>query len=170
MSSSYSCNLCLSLTLVPKSFQLPGNDNTPNISLWNKPLYLACAWRITQNKFCPVGWGCRIYPLLFCREVRHPSPNECLGYAANQSDGEASVMLLLWRMLSTLSLPSLPGSLWPGVVAPDRFLSIGQIELNCILILNWIAWNRTFLTFKLCTYAKFNCLKWNCFWHWNNLY
>ena len=25
--------------------------------------------------------------------------------------------------------PSLPGSLWPGVVAPDRALSMDQIEL-----------------------------------------
>ena len=36
-------------------------------------------------------------------------------------------MLELWGMRSTLSL--LPGSLWPGVVAPDRVLSMGQIEL-----------------------------------------
>ena len=25
---------------------------------------------------------------------------------------------------------------WPGVVAPDRVLSMGQIELNCVLMLN----------------------------------
>ena len=37
-------------------------------------------------------------------------------------------------MQSTPSLPSLPGPLWPGVVAPDRVLSMGQIELNCVLI------------------------------------
>ena len=36
-------------------------------------------------------------------------------------------MLELWGMQSTPSLPSLPGSLWPGVVAPDK--SMGQIEL-----------------------------------------
>ena len=42
-------------------------------------------------------------------------------------------------MWSILSLPSLPGPLWPGVVA----LPIGQIELSCILKLNWIVWNRT---------------------------
>ena len=46
------------------------------------------------------------------------------------------------RMQSTLSLPLLPGPLWVGVVAPDRVLSMGQTELNCILMLNWIAWNR----------------------------
>ena len=36
-------------------------------------------------------------------------------------------------MRSTPSLPSLPGSLWPGEVAPYRFLSMGQIELNYVL-------------------------------------
>ena len=61
---------------------------------------------------------------------------------------------------------------WPGVVEPDRILSMGQIELNCVLKLSWIVWNRTVLTFKLRTYAKLNCLKWNCLyeskwiWHW----
>ena len=55
------------------------------------------------------------------------------------------------------------GSLWPGVVAADRVLYIGQIELNCILELNGITWNRTILTFKLHTYYKLNCLKLNCF-------
>ena len=45
-------------------------------------------------------------------------------------------MLELWRMQSTPLLPSLPGPLWPGVVAPDRVLSMGQIEVNCVLILN----------------------------------
>ena len=31
-------------------------------------------------------------------------------------------------MQSTLSLPFLFGLLWPGVVAPDRVVSMGQIE------------------------------------------
>ena len=47
-------------------------------------------------------------------------------------------MLGLWGMWSTSSLPLLLGSLWPGVVAPDRVLSMDQIELNCVLMLNWI--------------------------------
>ena len=33
-------------------------------------------------------------------------------------------------MLSTYSLPSLSGPLWPGVVAPDRVLSMDQTKLN----------------------------------------
>ena len=47
--------------------------------------------------------------------------------------------------------------------APDRVRSVCQIQLNCVFKLNWIAWNRTVLTFKLSTYAKLNCFKWNCF-------
>ena len=86
-----------------------------------------------------VGWGCRIHWLHLCRGVR--LPNECSGYDTKQSDGEASVMLELWGMQSTPSLPSLPGSFWLGVVALDRVLSMSWIELCTIL--NWIVWNRT---------------------------
>ena len=53
-----------------------------------------------------------------------PPPNECPGYATKQSDGDAPVMEL-WRMRSTPSLPSLSGPLLPGMVAPDRALSMG---------------------------------------------
>ena len=49
-----------------------------------------------------------------------------------QSDGEAPEMLELWLMQSTLLLPLLPGLFQPGMD-----LSMGQIELNCVL--NWIA-------------------------------
>ena len=38
-------------------------------------------------------------------------------------------MLELWGMQIIPLLPSLPGALWPGRVAPDRVLSMGQIEL-----------------------------------------
>ena len=46
-------------------------------------------------------------------------------YDTKQYDGEAPVMLELWGMQSTPSLPSL----WPRVVAPDRVLSMSKIEL-----------------------------------------
>ena len=52
-------------------------------------------------------------------------PNECPGYDTKQSDSEVPVMLELWGMRSTPSLPILPGPLWPGMVAPDRALSMG---------------------------------------------
>ena len=97
---------------------------------------------LPSPKFCLVGWGCRIYWLLLCGVV---GPlNKYTGYDTKQSDGEVPVMLELWWMRSTPSLPSLPGPLWPGVVAPDRVLSMGQIELKCVLILNWIVRNRIF--------------------------
>ena len=65
---------------------------------------------------------------------------ECPIYDTKQSDDEGPLMQ---RMQSTPSLSSLPGPLWTGVVAPNRVLSMGQIELNCVLMLNWIVWNRT---------------------------
>ena len=45
-------------------------------------------------------------------------------------------MLELWGMRSTHLLPSLPGPFWFGVVAPDRILSMAQIEINSVLMLN----------------------------------
>ena len=66
-----------------------------------------------------------------CRKGKTPSTlaNECSGYDIIQSDGEPPVILELWGMWSTLSLPLLPDSLCPEVVAPERVLSISQIEL-----------------------------------------
>ena len=113
-------------------------------------------------------------------------------FDTKQSDQEVPYMLELWGMRSIPSLPLLPGPLWPRVVAPDRVLSLGQIELNCVLMLNWIAWdgtvfcmldrivcNRTVLTFN-CVWTKtililnlivwirtvwLNWIAWNqCFW------
>ena len=42
-----------------------------------------------------------------------------------QSDGEAPVLPVLWGMRRTPSLLSLPGPHRPGVVAPDKALSMG---------------------------------------------
>ena len=64
------------------------------------------------------------------------STNECPGYDTKQSDGEVPVMQDFWGIQSTHSLLSLPGPHWPGVVAPDRVISMGLIELNCVLMLN----------------------------------
>ena len=88
--------------------------------------------------FCPIGWGCRIHQLFLCKMVPLPL-NKCPGYDTKQSDGEVPVMLELWGIQSTPSLPFPPGPFWPGVVAPDGVLSLSQIELNCVLTLNRIA-------------------------------
>ena len=83
------------------------------------------------------------------------------GNETKQFDDEVSVMLELWGMQSTPSLRSLSGPLWPGVIAPDRVLSMGSIELNC----NYAKLNclkLTVVTFncvsKLCTHAELHCL------------
>ena len=57
--------------------------------------------------------------------VVYDSPNECPDYDTKQYDNPTSVMLELWEMQSTLSLPLLPSSLSPGVVASDGELSMG---------------------------------------------
>ena len=54
-------------------------------------------------------------------------PHECPRYDTKQSDGDSLIMLQLWGMQSTSSLPLLPVPLWAKVVAPDRVLSMGQI-------------------------------------------
>ena len=64
------------------------------------------------------------------------SPNKCPRYNTKSSNGEAPVMLELWVMWSTPSLPSLPGPLWLGVVTLGKVLSVDQIQLNCILMSN----------------------------------
>ena len=108
---------------------------------------------------CLVGWGCRIHRLLLCRGIRHLPHNECPGYNTKQSDGEVPVMQELWGMQSTPSLPSLPGPLWSGAVSPHSVLSMGQIELNCVLIQNWIARNGT--VFDTETVLMLKWIVWN---------
>ena len=78
---------------------------------------------ILYHFICPVGWGCRIHRLFLCGGVRphqRVSTND-----TKQSDGEVPGVLELWGMRSTPSLTSLPDPLWPGVVAPDKALSMG---------------------------------------------
>ena len=57
------------------------------------------------------------------------SHNKCPGYDTKQSDVEDPVMLKLWGTWGTPLLPSLSDPQWPGVVAPNRILSVGQIKL-----------------------------------------
>ena len=94
-----------------------------------------------EHHYCPVGWGCRIHRLLLCRGISllHPT-NECPRYDTKQSDGEVPVMLVLWGMQSTPFIVIAPKS---TLAWSSNTWSMGQIELNCIIMINWIAWNRT---------------------------
>ena len=68
--------------------------------------------------------------LTYITGIRHPTlVNKCPVYDIKQSVGKTPAILELWEMRSTPSLPSLTGSFWPGRVAADRRLSMGQIEL-----------------------------------------
>ena len=123
----------------------------------------------SSNVHCPVGWGCRIHQLHLCRGVT-PLPNDCPEYDTKQSDGEVLVMLEPWGIWSIPSLPLLPGSLWPGMLAPDMGPIYGLDWTNGILMLNWIAWNRNVFDKP---YLYLNCvlmLNWiilnkTVFWH-----
>ena len=111
---------------------------------------ISTSYGLFNTKIEPVGWGCRIHRLHLCREVRLPQWVSC--YDTKQSDGEGLVMLELWGMLSTPSLLSLLGSLWSGVIAPDRGPIYGSNRtvwhLNCVLRLNWVVWDRTVFTYN----------------------
>ena len=91
-----------------------------------KEKYCWFEFSFPSPRLSTVGWGCRIHQLHLCRGVRLP---ECPSYDTKESEGETPVIEELWGMQSTPLLPLLPGPLWPWVVAPDRVLSIGQIEL-----------------------------------------
>ena len=45
-------------------------------------------------------------------------------------------MMELWGMRGPPSIPLLPGPFMPGGVAPDSVISMGQIELNGVLMQN----------------------------------
>ena len=76
---------------------------------------------IISRNFFAKSAGAVEYTDCFSAEGYDPS-NECPGYDTKQSDSEFQAMPELLGMRSTPSLPSLPGPLWPGVVAPDRAL------------------------------------------------
>ena len=69
---------------------------------------------------------------LVCHKTHQTKPN--------QTKPE---MLELCGMRNSPLLSLLLGPLWLGEVAPDRVPSMDQIELNCVFMLNWIAWKRT---------------------------
>ena len=104
-------------------------------------------YALTRNGRPPFIWPCatskqkdskftwpRIYRLSSLQRSKISSMNVL--HMTLNNDGEAPVMLELWGMQSTPLLPSLPGLLWLGVVAPDMVLSMSQIELNSVLMLN----------------------------------
>ena len=58
-------------------------------------------------------------------------------------------VLELWGVWSNTLLTLFPDPLWPRMVVLNRALCMGNVELNCVFMRNWITWNRTVLTLKL---------------------
>ena len=56
--------------------------------------------------------------------------SSCPGYDTEQSDAEVPMILELWGMWCTPSLPTLPGPIWPGMVAPNQVLPHLSIKSN----------------------------------------
>ena len=79
------------------------SDQPSQLGLWNT-LTASLQWSKTPPRPQQVSW---IWKKLF--------------------DDEAPA-LEIWGMWNTPMLPLLPGLFWSGVVAPDRILSMGQIE------------------------------------------
>ena len=96
-------------TLTPLRFSVrfPPSINTIYIYIYIQPLFAQSAGAVEYTD---------------CTDLPR---NKCPGYDTKQSDGEVPAVLELWGMRCTPSLLLLPGPLWPGVVAPDRALSMG---------------------------------------------
>ena len=87
----------------------------------------------------PIGLGrLQNTPTVSLQRVKTTPYNQYPGYDTKQSNGEVPVMLELWGMRCTPSLLLLPGPLWPGVVAPDRVLSLSN---RTVWDLNWVQTN-----------------------------
>ena len=86
-------------------------SRSPDIRLkfssWKVAWYMSIDG-IASIDYCPIQLVLQNAPTTSLQRSKTP-PNECPGYDTKQSDSEAPVILELWGMLSTPSLPSLPG-------------------------------------------------------------
>ena len=70
----------------------------------------------------PVSWSSRIHSVSLQRSKPPPQCNECSGYDTKQSDDETPVILGLWGMQGSPSLPLPLGQLLFSEVSPERVL------------------------------------------------
>ena len=90
-----------------------------------------------------------------CRGLR-PYPNECPIYDTKISDWKVPVILDPWKMRSASSLKSLLGPHRLGVLAP---VPIYSSNMNKLLTYYKLSKIELFMTLKLGTKAKLNCMK-----------
>ena len=79
----------------------------------------------------PVSY-CRLYS----KKKKKKKKKKWSGFDNKNASGEVSILDLL-REWNTLSLPLLPGSLWPRMIIAIRVLSMGQILVSKILSISW---------------------------------
>ena len=101
--------------------ELCGMRNTPSLPSLPGPLWLLVGWLFG---FYVTSAFCRLFNAKFCLYV----------YPINLSFLNKFLVGKIFE--SRISFVCTQGPLGPRVVAPDRVLSMGQIELNCILMLN----------------------------------
>ena len=92
--------------------------------------------------YSPVNWGCKIHQLHLCRGLRPSPPTSVLHMTLNNLLPRLQPMRF-GEYRKPLQLLMLSGLLSPGVVAPDRVLSMGQIEQTMIHFDCYIAIHET---------------------------
>ena len=120
---------------------------------------------INQQGLGQVGWGCRIYRLHLCRGVRFLTPTRDLwpSWLGLQNTSTASPQRVSWIWHETIwwrdySNEAFRNAEYPFIaIAPRSTLTwsgstwkvpMDQIELNCVLLQNWIVWNKTVFIFN----------------------
>ena len=112
-----------------------------------------------QRTCSTVGWGWRIHRLHLCRRVRPPTTsvlntvlnNLIVKFQESWSFGERGVLLHCHHSQVLFSLE------WWHLIGVK---SMDQIKLNCVLKLNWIAWNSTDFWHRNCV-LMLNWIVWN---------
>ena len=110
----------------PQTCSSPGEIQwySSNASPGGVRLFLLVQENIPTYKMSSVGWGCRMHQLLLCREVTPLPRVSWIWHKTIWWRGSSNGEIL--GMQSTHSLPSHTGPLWPGLVVPDRVLSMAK--------------------------------------------
>ena len=132
--------ILLSSSLVPLPRRLESGKMQQFVQLLVVTDFLNLAW---------VSWDYWIHRLILCRGVRPHATNECSGYGTKT---------IWWWGSSRVGALGNAEDLFIAIVPGSTLARSGSTCLGSIYGSN---------RFKLCIYAKLNCLKENCFWNWN---